>query len=121
MIWLALLWGCTDDTDLPPPPGTDTGTTADSGVPAGCEDLPHVTYENWAWGFLTTYCQGCHASTAPDRYGAPEGVSFDDEAEALAWADRIEVRTLTQQDMPPAGGVPSEELEILGWWLDCGL
>ena len=118
MIWLALALGCTGD-DPPPPPLTDD--TGDAGFDDRCADLPRVTWDEWGWGFMTTYCQGCHASTAPDRYGAPEGVFFDTEADTLLWAERVRIRTLEDLDMPPAGGVPPDELEILGWWLDCGL
>ncbi len=118
MIGLVLFLACSGE-DLPPPPGGPE--PSDSGVSEACDDVPHVTWEDWGWGFMMTYCQGCHASTAPYRYGAPTGVAFDTEADAQTWSERIRVRTLEQQDMPPAGGIPSEELAVLTWWLDCGL
>ena len=42
---------------------------------AMCHEAP--TYDAWTKGFLKSKCQGCHAETAPDRFGAPEGIHFD--------------------------------------------
>src|SRR5687768_10970994 len=52
-------------------------------------DVPQLDWESFGEGFVTTYCQGCHASAAPDRHGAPPQVFFDTEEDALAWQDRI--------------------------------
>ena len=38
----------------------------DSGA---CES--EVTYDLWASSFIRSKCQPCHASEAPDRFGAP--------------------------------------------------
>jgi uncharacterized membrane protein len=113
-MWWLLVLACGD---------LETRDTADSasGADPACDDVVEVTYDSWGRGFLTTHCQGCHASTTADRYGAPEGVTFDNEDEVRTWADRIGIRVLDQADMPPAGGVPEDDLTLLAWWLSCGL
>ena len=84
-----------------------------------CDSVPYVTWETYTQGMLMTHCQGCHASESPTRYGAPEDVYFDDIDNALLWSERIRVRTLEIQDMPPAGGIFSEDLYLLQVWLEC--
>lgn len=85
-----------------------------------CYDAPTVTYANFGRGFMTVACQGCHASTAADRYDAPEGVSFDDVDQCWEWSDRILVRaTGDDPGMPPQGGVTEDERQLLYWWLTC--
>lgn len=99
-------------TDTAPP---DTADTADP-----CEGLPVVNYNNFGKGFITENCQGCHASTAPDRYGAPESVTFDTVEEVWAWKDRILTRAADKDaTMPPAGGVSQDDRTRLQWWLQC--
>ena len=56
---LFLLLACTGDA------------TDDTAVADACADAPVVTYETFGAGFLLENCQSCHASTAPDRKGAP--------------------------------------------------
>ena len=69
---------------------------------------------------MDSNCQGCHASTTPNRYGAPENVHFDDEAAVWDWKDRILARTTGENpDMPPAGGIVESELDALEEWLSC--
>lgn len=92
------------------------GSPVDSGA---CASVATPGWDGWARGFFTTWCQGCHASGAGDRHGAPEGVVFDTEAEARAQAARIRARVLEQQDMPVGGGVYPDELARLEAWLDC--
>ena len=84
-----------------------------------CDSVPYVTWETYTQGMLMTHCQGCHASESPTRYGAPEDVSFDDVEDALFWSERIRMRTLEIQDMPPAGGIFSDDLYLLQIWLEC--
>ena len=84
-----------------------------------CDSVPYVTWETYMKGMLMTHCQGCHASGSPTRYGAPDDVYFDDIEDALFWTDRIRIRTLEIQDMPPAGGIFSEDLYLLQVWLEC--
>ena len=114
---LVLLLGC------PQPDVSDVSPTDDTSAWTGtsCDSSPSVTWENWGRAFLTTHCQGCHASTAPDRYGATEGVYFDTLADLRAWNERVRVRVLEQEDMPPAGGLSDDEKFLLGVLLDCGL
>jgi uncharacterized membrane protein len=113
VIALILSIACTGDQTDSSAPEDDTGSP--------CVDVPEVTYDNWGRGFMTTHCQGCHASTALDRYGAPEEVTFDSEAQVLDQLERIQIRTLEDEDMPPAGGIPPDDLTLLSWWLDCGV
>lgn len=85
-----------------------------------CEDVPTVTYNSFGAGFMTENCQGCHASTAADRYGAPEGVTFDTVKEVWFWKDRILSRSVgDDSSMPPAGGVSEDDRTKLEWWLVC--
>ncbi len=64
-----------------------------------CADAPVTSWDNVAAGFLTQNCQGCHASTAPDRHDAPADVTFDTEEDALRWADAIQ-RTAVSAEGP---------------------
>jgi uncharacterized membrane protein len=128
---LAVIAGCGGaDTDsaaaaAQPPAdtaaGDDTAPT-DTGPDATdpCADIPLVTYNNFGNGFMTENCQGCHASTTADRYGAPESVTFDSVDEVWALAERILARAASDDaTMPPAGGVSEEDRTKLGWWLQC--
>lgn len=85
----------------------------------GCEDAPQVTWENWAESMILTHCQGCHASVSPNRYGAPLDIHFDNKDTAYDLADRIYIRVLENEDMPPAGGLLEEDLYLLDTWLRC--
>lgn len=85
--------------------------------PAACD--PGTTWEGFGQGFFVEYCQGCHASTAPDRFGAPADVTFDDEADVTTWRDRALAR-LQADTMPPGGGVPEDDLARITAWLACG-
>ena len=117
---LMAVMGCVQSSDTAEPDSiSDSGADGDTGF--ACGSAPSVTWENWGRGFVTTHCQGCHASTAPDRYGATEGVYFDTEADIRLWADRIDVRVLVDEDMPPAGGLSADESFLLKTFLDCGL
>lgn len=104
MIWI-LLMSCA------------ASEVADSGPCA----QPTVTWDSFGQGFLITHCQGCHASTSPQRYGAPEGIYFDTHEQAEALQSAIERTVLTAETMPPAGGLNDEERELLGEWLACGI
>lgn len=110
--------GCGDKEDDPAGSGADTGglPVSDTGI---CADAPVVTWENYGHGFVLERCQSCHASTSDNRYGAPEGVSFDTKEEALAQADRILARVVDDETMPPSGGVDADDLELVEIWLTC--
>ena len=104
-VWLlALSMACEERVD-------DTSACAD----------PAPTWDTWGDAFFAQWCDSCHASTSPNRYGAPEGVAFDSQEEALAWADRIEARVLVEATMPPGGGLTDEELDLLAAWLQCSV
>ena len=98
----------------------DTAAPVDTAQATACDTGPEVTYDNWGSAFLTTHCQGCHASTAPNRYDAPENVIFDTQADAETWANAIYNAVVNTQTMPPAGGVTDEEVTLLTLWLHCG-
>jgi uncharacterized membrane protein len=84
---------------------------------SGCEDAP--TWDGFAHGFFTSYCDSCHAADTPDRQGAPTTVTFDTEAEAAAQAENVRRTVLDMQTMPPGGGVFDEDLVKLAAWVDC--
>jgi len=118
----------TDSTDDGSDDGSDdtdgTGGTDDSGsgddTADPCADVPTVTYNNFGQGFMTENCQGCHASTAPNRYGAPAEVIFDTVEDCWALVDRVLVRsTGDDATMPPQGGVSADDRTKLEWWLTC--
>ena len=106
-VLFALLAGCGDkDAD-------DTGL-------GFCADAPIVTYESFGAGFFTQECQTCHASTSPNRLGAPEEVVFDTEEQILALKDRVLIRATGEAPtMPPQGGVGEDDLARLEAWLRC--
>ena len=91
------------------------GKDGDTGV--DCRQPP--TYDNWAQGFLGGKCQSCHASTAPNRHGAPPNVFFDTEEAAMEWSERIYVTIFEEGSMPPSGGVTNDERILLEQWLEC--
>jgi hypothetical protein len=99
--------GCAEEDDT---------ALVDTGL---CADVPLLTYANFGRGYLTEYCQGCHASTTLDRHGAPETVTFDTLELAWGKADRILERSLGGT-MPPSGGVSDDDLTMMEWWLTCG-
>lgn len=87
-----------------------------------CSRAPALTYENFGRGFLERNCTGCHSSYLTDmaeRNYAPISVNLNTYADALLWVDRIDVRTVEDQDMPPAGGLSSNDLDMLHEWLAC--
>jgi hypothetical protein len=101
-------------------PEADTETEPEP-LPTGCgEDVPILTWEGFGQGFMVTYCQGCHASSAPDRHDAPPNVVFDTEADVALWKERILATAGTEPaTMPPAGGPTPEDREKLAAWLGC--
>lgn len=102
---LLLLLSCTKDEAV------DTGACAQSAV----------SWDSFGQGFLITHCQGCHASTSPQRYGAPEGIAFDTREQAAELEASIARTVLEQETMPPAGGLNDEERALLEQWLACGI
>ena len=81
---LVLMVACSD--------GEDTGG---SGV--DCTTAPEVDWDGFGHGFVTTYCVSCHSEQNTDRrYGAPEGLDFDTEAEFYASGARVRARTIEE-------------------------
>lgn len=104
--WLWLLAAC----GAPP---EDTGF---------CADQPVVTWANFGQGFILQECQGCHASTSPTRYGAPEDVHFDAAGEVWARRDDVLDRAAPAEgapDMPPSASTREEDRALLRVWLTC--
>ncbi len=95
----------------------DSGWLSDTG---GCSAHPIVNYNNFGEGFILHYCQGCHASTTPNRYGAPEEVTFDTVEQVWTWQERILERAAVEPPtMPPAGATNVDDRTRLRWWLEC--
>ena len=93
------------------------GRDGDTGI--DCRQPP--TYDTWVQGFLEGKCQSCHASTAPNRHGAPASVFFDSEEAAIAWSDRIYSTIFEEGSMPPSGGVTNDDRILLEQWLECSI
>ena len=110
MIWFLLACGGVEDSAI-----KDEESAVI--IAEACLDAP--TFEGWTKGFLRSQCQACHASTAVERYGAPESVYFDDYEAAVEHKELIASSVLERATMPPAGGVSEEEQQLLAWWLDC--
>ena len=100
-------------------PKNQTETAAPMDTADLCETAPYVSWDNKIRGLLSTHCQGCHASNTPYTYGAPESINFDTEEQAIELKDRIQIRTLDQEDMPPAGGLLADDKYLLQTWLSC--
>lgn len=81
-----------------------------------CDD--GTTWNGHVDGFFREYCQGCHAADAPDRYGAPEAVTFDTVEDVLARREGV-ASALAAGRMPPGGGVDDAEVARVLDWLDC--
>lgn len=104
---MLLLVGCT---------GSEPADTAAS----VCDGAPFASWDSFGHGFLVEQCQPCHATTAPERYGAPVEVTFDDEAIALAQKSSIlRVATGDAPTMPPAISVEERDRYLLEVWLTC--
>lgn len=86
-----------------------------------CDEGPVVTWANFGQGFLVENCQACHATTSPNRQGAPDTVVFDTEEDAWAWSERILARAGGDPaTMPPQGGTTADDRTRLELWLTCG-
>jgi hypothetical protein len=105
---LLVLFGCN---------GPDPGTTPE---PLDCSD----TWETYGAAFVTTWCTSCHSTELVgeiERYGAPEQVNLDSLAGVRLWAPSLSVATGPDPSMPPAGGVPTDQVERFAEWVACGL
>ena len=129
---IAMVAGCGDD---PCPAGStrlkdglchlDDADDADDGGDVGaagwCDTAMDVTWGNFGEGFVLTHCQGCHAEDAPQRFGAPATVSFDDESDVLTNRSAMLRTILEAESMPPAGGLTDDEKLLVEVWLTCGI
>jgi uncharacterized membrane protein len=90
----------------------------DTGDP--CADAPVVGWNDIGRPLLLEYCATCHSASAPDRFGAPAGVDFDDEAAVTTHRDRmIAVLSTNPPSMPPLLQMPEEDRALLLSWLRC--
>ncbi len=97
-------------------PDPDSAEPQDSGL---CADPPVITWDNYGEGLIIEHCQPCHASSALDRYGAPEDATFDDHEQVLAWKERILIRSLGEGGMPPSRPLLEIDQAMLEVWLRC--
>lgn len=100
----------------------ETDELEESGEAAStsCADAPMITWETFGEGFVTTHCQGCHASGSADRGDAPDTIVFDQEADVLRMKKAIlESAGSDEPTMPPTGGTTDEERVRLRIWLSC--
>ena len=85
-----------------------------------CLEEPVATWENVGAGLILENCQSCHASGAVNRYGAPQSVVFDTEAQVLALRDRVLIVTHPDtRSMPPALALSDADRHLLEVWLTC--
>lgn len=103
--------------------GVDSGPDDSGGLDTAssfCDSGPTMTWANFGEGFLIENCNGCHAATAVNRFGAPEYVTFDTVDEVWVWASVIlDVATGDAPTMPPTGGVVDDDRLRLEYWLRC--
>lgn len=90
-------------------------------VSLSCLRDPPLTYENFGAAILDRHCNSCHSvyTRVGLRADAPLDVNFDTWEDVVQWADRIDVRTVDLQNMPPAGGMVPSERELVGEWMRC--
>lgn len=108
---IATLAGCADDA-------VETAETS----AGACADVPYdVTWANWGDGFFSNYCRACHSVNSEERFDAPEGINFDTKEEVILLKSLIHTEVIVDQTMPVGGGVYDQDLEFLGYLLECGL
>jgi|GEM_PF-2505256 len=134
-IFVMLLVACAKDAPESSPPAQEEpaseqtvffGQMAASpqGIPrptSACMGQPRVSWESWAEGFFRGYCTSCHSTDLEDRWGAPEGINFDTEADVVALKQQIQSSVLDSGRMPVGGGVIESDLELLQIYLSCGM
>lgn len=121
MILLLLVACGADPADVAGETGEEIGYSPED---ATCDRTPALDWNNFGDPFFTRYCTSCHSSalTGADRGGAPEGVDFDAENQAIAWSGRLEEVVLgAEPTMPPGGGPTESELAMLTEWIGCAL
>lgn len=104
--------------------GVLVGCGGQSEAELACDRVPPLTYETFGKGFIEQNCTGCHSSyltTVEDRNYAPPSVNLNTYADIVYWVDRVDVRTLVDQDMPPAGGISEDTRAMVKEWLTCSV
>lgn len=84
----------------------------------GCTNTKSVTVSNASQGvnftnvrnIVTSNCGGCHLNG-----GNSGSVNFDDYCNIVAKWDRINLRCVTQGNMPPAGLTTAQKAQITAW------
>ena len=87
-----------------------------------CAQVPW-NYNNVGAPFMRTWCTSCHHGDLPEgeRADAPSTINLDTYSDVITHLERISARSLSDPPtMPPAGGVPEEELQRLREWIICG-
>jgi uncharacterized membrane protein len=81
-----------------------------------------LTYASFGAEFFGQWCESCHAASSANRNGAPPDVTFDTQAQIIAWKDRIYARAADDNTSMPLGpdGPDSATRQELGDWLACG-
>ena len=112
-----LLTACGKDESDAEGAGVDTASGSEA-----CQTDTGGGYPTWAGfgeGFFAGRCASCHAASAPERFGAPETVTFDSEDDVLRQIDAVQRVILDDASMPPGGGLHVDELDRLAVYLDC--
>jgi uncharacterized membrane protein len=96
-----------------------TGCGADTDP--GC-DRSFLGYDNFGSPFIVSRCRACQSVDIPTdmRQRAPAEINFDNLPEIRHWATQIKRSAGETQAMPPAGGPPPSERQMLVEWLGCG-
>ena len=89
----------------------------DSGIQ--CQQRASLQWEYFGSSFFSTYCTSCHSTNAPNRFGAPEGINFDDFESVISQTDLIRNSVIERQSMPKGGGLPQSDLDALNVFLSC--
>ncbi len=90
----------------------------DMTVSGACEVAPELTWNTFGDGFLLSRCQHCHGSYTNDRYGAPQGVSFDTLEDVRKHRTQL-LNSVHDEKIPPGGGLRPDEVLNLADWLSC--
>ncbi len=131
---LALAAGCGDEATAPTADATPADVTdpkdaahADTSADVSADTLeepdavcpPGADYPAIA-PIVEAACLPCHSAalSGAARLGAPEGVDFDDEAALVAHAERVHVRAVVEQTMPPGAPLSDCERQALAAYLD---
>ena len=118
VLCFGLLAGCTNEMAPIRPTGDGTYRSL---AERPCPENNVLTWENFGEGIIAQYCSGCHSHfyEGDDRSGAPPGVDIETWDDVLLWAERIHVRTVEQESMPPSGGLSEAEISMFDEWMRC--